>query len=96
MVVDDLNVESMTGTPDEADPPLLIHPDAVLPGTVPFELLEAIRRRHPQILQDRSRVEHSKLPERRPLDVWAQSFDGLTTEELLGVAVLEGLDHSEP
>ncbi len=95
MVVDDLDVESMAGTPDEADPPLLIHPDAVLPGTVPFQLLKPIRRRHPQILQDRRRVEHSQFPERRPLDVRAQSLDRLATEESLGVAVLEGLDHAE-
>ena len=94
MVVDDLDVESMAGTPDEADPPLLVHADAELPRTITFELLKAIRRRHTQILQDRGRVEHPELPKGDSLDIGAKSLDGLSPEEALGVAVLEGLDHA--
>lgn len=84
----------MAGTPDEADPPLLVHADAELPRTITFELLKAIRQRHPQILQDRGRVEHPELPKCDLLDIGAKSLDGLSPEQALGVAVLEGLDHA--
>jgi len=95
VVVDDLDVEGVAGTPDEADPPLLVHPDAELPGTFTLELFEAIRRGHPQVLQDRGRVEHPELPKGDALNVWPKTLDGLPLEEALGVAVLEGLDHAK-
>jgi len=96
VVVDDLNVEGVAGTPDEADPPPLVHSDAELPNAVTLELLEAIRRRHPKILQGCGRVEHPQLPKCHALDVGPQSFDRLPAEEALGVSVLEGLDHAQP
>jgi hypothetical protein len=96
VVIDNLDVERVAGTPDEAEPPLLIHPNAELPGAVTLELLKAIRRRHPQILQDRGRVEHPELTKGDSLDIGAKSFDGLPREEALGVAVLERLDHTAP
>jgi len=93
VVVDDFDVEGVAGPPDEADPPLLIHSDAELPGPVALELLKAIRRGHPQIFEDRGRIEHPELPKGDTLDIRAQSLDRLSTEEALCVAVLEGLDH---
>jgi hypothetical protein len=37
VIVNDLDVEAISGTPDKADPPLIIDADAVLPGAFAFQ-----------------------------------------------------------
>ena len=49
--VGDLNVEGISITPNKADSPLVVDPDAVLPFAVPFQFLQPIPRRHAQILE---------------------------------------------
>jgi hypothetical protein len=39
MIVDDLDVKGVTVTPPEADPPLLVDPDAVLALAIAFQSL---------------------------------------------------------
>src|SRR4029077_11475337 len=51
MVVNDLDILGAARRPAAADPELIVHPDAVLPGAVPLEPLEPIAWRHPQVFQ---------------------------------------------
>src|SRR2546426_7590964 len=39
-------------SPPEADPPLLVDPDAVLTRTIARQLLQPVPRRHPQVRQN--------------------------------------------
>lgn len=50
LIVDDLNIECIAVAIAEADSPLVVDPDTPLPGAIPAQRLEAIRRRHAQIL----------------------------------------------
>jgi hypothetical protein len=51
VVIDDFNTIGTSGCPDEADAPLAIDTDAVLPCAVAFQGLQLVIRRHGKILQ---------------------------------------------
>ena len=57
MVVDYLNVDRTRFRPSEADPILVVDPDAVLTLTVSPERLQAIARWYSQVVQDLGLVE---------------------------------------
>lgn len=61
MIVDDLHLVGVAITPDEADPPLRVDANAVLPPTSPNEFLET-GGWHTQILRRFGRVEEEQLP----------------------------------
>jgi hypothetical protein len=44
MVVDDLHVFGVIAPPDEADPELIVDPDAVLPGSIAAERFQPVTR----------------------------------------------------
>ena len=50
VIIGDLNVVSVSPLPSEADPPLIIDPDAVLPGTISAEPFKVIAGRNSQIV----------------------------------------------
>jgi hypothetical protein len=49
LVVNDLHVFWPRVGPGEADPPLLVDPDAVLASAIPGELLQPVARRDEQV-----------------------------------------------
>jgi hypothetical protein len=51
MVVDDLDIVGVAITPAEADAPLVVNSDAVLPFALPGELLQPITGWCPQVLE---------------------------------------------
>ncbi|MBV6496471.1 MAG: hypothetical protein JFAIHJKO_01596 [Pyrinomonadaceae bacterium] len=51
MIINHLNVFCTGRRPSEADPPLVIDPDAPLTESVTLKGFEAIARRYPQIFQ---------------------------------------------
>jgi len=57
MIIDDLNVEGIPFFPSETYSLLVIDADAVLPGAVAFQRLQAVAGRYPQILQAASAME---------------------------------------
>ena len=80
MVIDDLDIVSMSGSPTEADAPLPIDANTVLPFSVTLQLLQPIRWRDLQVAQRGCRIEHSKLPERELLHIKTNSPDRFTIE----------------
>jgi hypothetical protein len=61
MIVRDLHVVGVVPAPHEADPVLVVDPDAMLPLSVAAQFLQAIAGRNPQILELKRTFEHGQL-----------------------------------
>lgn len=61
MVVNNFRIVSVAIVPDEANTPLIIDANTILATPATAQLLKAICRRNPQIVQARSIVQHSQL-----------------------------------
>jgi hypothetical protein len=92
VVVHDLDVVGAVRRPPEADPPLVVDPDAVLPVAVTPQRFEAVARRDAQGRQYGGGVDLQQLASRDPLDV-PEPADGPALEQGLGVGAGEGADH---
>jgi hypothetical protein len=68
VVIYDLNVIRIAVTPGKADAPLVVDSNAICPGTVAFQQLQLVPRRHPKILQPQRPMQVQKLSPRRPFD----------------------------
>ena len=64
MVVNDLNPFWTSVAPPEADTPLIIDSDTVLPRTITAQTLKPVARRNPKILQTTSGVNLPQLAQR--------------------------------
>jgi len=51
MIIDDLDIECVTATPPETDPPLPVDPNAVLALPITFQSLKLIRARNRKVRQ---------------------------------------------
>jgi hypothetical protein len=96
VIVNDLDLVRIAILPTEADSPLVIDADAVLARAITAELLEAIPRRHPEILQLLGGINHDQLPEHHPDQFGGKAADTLTPEQSLGIRIGEALDHPKP
>jgi hypothetical protein len=61
VIIDDLDIVSVPNAPYETDSPLFVDSNAVLTSPVTAKLLQAVARRHPQILQRLRIVQHREL-----------------------------------
>jgi hypothetical protein len=61
VIIDNFNVKGMPVTPPEADPPLLVDPDAVLALSVALQSLELIRASNRQV-STRPNIESIERP----------------------------------
>lgn len=61
MIIDDLDRLRPAVLPHEANPPLIVDPDAKLAGAVSLQGLQTIPRRNPKVLQRPSTVQVKKL-----------------------------------
>jgi len=93
VIVHDLDPRGISPAPPEADPPLVVDPDAVLTCAITSQALETIPRWYPQIVDVHSRVQHSELPQSDLLHFGAEPFRRSTIEQPLGVSITEALDH---
>lgn len=59
MIVNDLDLMRIARIPDEADPPLIVDPDAVLPSSISLQFLQPIPERNPKILERNGGIEQS-------------------------------------
>ncbi|HET9863989.1 MAG TPA: hypothetical protein VFP37_11140 [Steroidobacteraceae bacterium] len=83
MIVDNSNIRGITAFESENDTPLIIDSDRVEALPPPFECLESVSRRHPQVAQLRGIVQVQDFAARR-----AQKLGGKRAR-LFGPAVVK-------
>ena len=92
MIVNDLYVVRVAVLPAETDSPLLVDSYAVLPAPIVRELLEAVRRRNPQVFERIGSVQDKELSQRDPLET-SELAGSLALKDLLRLTATEALDH---
>jgi hypothetical protein len=92
VVVHDLDVLRFAVLPHEADPILVIDPDAVLPPPITAKGLEVIARKRAQVIESLGRVQLRELALCDPSNV-PEPTRRVTLEQRLGISVPEGPDH---
>ena len=93
MIVYNLNVVGVTCTPSEANPPLLINADAVLPFPVAAQGFKTVTWRYAQLVQVGCRVQHPQFPHSHPLDALRQLARMQAIVELLRLGTSERPNH---
>ena len=88
MVIDDFDLVRVSVAPDEAQSPLVIDPDAVLPGPVTLQGFQTVTRWLPQILKDMGSREHVELAQ-GGFPAGCKAGHGLALHEPAGVLVPE-------
>jgi hypothetical protein len=82
LIIDDLDFACISVSPEEANSPLAVYPDAVLSGPLPDKFLQVIRRGRADILQCCSSVKHPEFAPGRPLNTFRQHLRGDTMKNL--------------
>jgi hypothetical protein len=93
VVLDDLDVISVTIAPDKADSPLIVYADAVLSLSVARQSFKAIPGGNAKIRHGRAAMKHSQFPEGDGLDRRRLPARELSLEYLLRFLAFEALDH---
>jgi len=93
VVVAELDIMGVCVLPAEADPPLVVHANAVLSFAVAGKCLEAIARRDTQFVETNRGVYEKELAMRPPLNVRRKPPRALPSEDLLGLRIPEAPDH---
>ena len=81
MIIDNFNVFCCARVPDEADAPLAVDSDAVLPLPVASQSFDAIPRNRSHVLQVFGGFEHAQFSPRHLRDI-AESPTPLTMEQI--------------
>jgi hypothetical protein len=68
VIVDDFNILSVRGLPYETDPPLIIDPNTVLPGTIAIENFQPVTWHTPDFLQAGRSVKDAQLATGNPIE----------------------------
>jgi hypothetical protein len=93
VIVDDLHVVRIAGTPSKTNTPLIVDPDAVLAGPLAFQWFQPIARRNTQKVESRSGIDLQQLAMCNSLYVGRKPSTVLAPKELLGRSVRKALDH---
>jgi hypothetical protein len=94
VVVDNDYVVRIAISPGKTDPPLVIDADAMLAGSIPAELLQAIAWRDAKIVERFCRIDRDEFPEHGPARLGRVAANGLAGKEAFGVAIAEAPDHT--
>ena len=94
MIINDLYLLRRAFAPQEADTPLIIDPDTMLPLPVAAQSLEPVSGDGCEVLQLFGVIQHAKLAPRHPFDV-AEPATPLTVIQPLGLLAAEGSYHTE-
>ena len=89
MVVNDLNPFWTSVASLEADTPLIIDSDTVLPRTITAQTLKPIARGNPKILQTTRGVNLPQLAQRDVSDAWIEGRNRLPRKQPLGLTIPE-------
>jgi hypothetical protein len=95
VIIDDLDFEGVGTLPLEADPPLIVDPDAVLAGPVALQALQSVARWDAEIGETLGVVQHPQLPSCYLLNLTRQPPVDLSVPDLFSGSVLEESDHQE-
>jgi hypothetical protein len=95
MIVNDLNLGGIANLPPKADAPSLVHANTVLSGAITPELLQSIARRHAEVVELLGRIHRHQFAQHRALEIRRIASDGLASEQSLGIAIGECVDHRE-
>jgi hypothetical protein len=93
VVVNDLHLLWSSVRPHEADPPLVVDPDAVLSDSIALERFESVSGRNAEVLKHRRRSHLTKFAQRHPVDPRINRPHALTTPQMFGVLATERSDH---
>lgn len=93
MVIHDLYVICVLATPDEADPPSIVNPDAMLSGPILLERFKRISRRNAQLFQFVHGVQLSELTKRHALNVRRYASTFPLVKKLFCFPIRKPLDH---
>jgi hypothetical protein len=93
MVIHDLDVIGVTLQPDKTHAPLIINANAVLAFAVALQRFQSVPRQRPKGPDIRRSVQHSKFPQRLPLD-GLESAHRFPPEKMLGIRASKGTDHN--
>src|ERR1035438_2248127 len=93
MIIDDLDAFRCAFAPGEADSPLIVDPDTVLPLPVTAQSLKPVSWNCRHVLQLLGIVQHPKLPPCNCSNV-AESAALLAVKQLLGLPAAEGSYHT--
>lgn len=92
VVVNNFNFVRVSGIPAEADAPLIVDADAVLPGPVPLKGFKAVAGRNAESLQGGGGIEDVELVN-GPLEKIGRKAGALALPELLRLLVAEVRNH---
>jgi hypothetical protein len=93
VIVNDLHLLWPSIRPHEADPPLVVDSDAVLPGAIALESFQPVSRWETKIVELFRRPHLAQFPQRRRIDPRIDRRHTLTTPQPLGRLVAERSDH---
>jgi hypothetical protein len=93
VVVDDLDIFRSRILPAKADTPLIVDPDAELPGTLPFQGFQTIAWRHLEVIQAHRNLELPQLAARH-IGNAVESPNSIAPSKRLSIVAFEGSDHA--
>jgi hypothetical protein len=94
MVFNDLHILGTISYPAEADPPLIVDPDALLPLTVATQSLQSIAGRNAQVIEANGDLELAQLAACHDRDA-LKAPDALASRECFGVGTPKRSDHEQ-
>jgi len=93
VVIDDFDIVSVAALPLEADSPLIIDSDAVLPFPVVLQLFEAIARRDSEVIETDGSVDLKEFSQGHPVDFRRQFFRAAPIENRFRFPASEAENH---
>jgi hypothetical protein len=93
VVIDDLDLVSVSSLPDKTNAKPIVDSDAVLSMAVPLQGFQAVSRGTLQVLERSRGVQHPQFPYGGLLNCGRYFFDRLPVKQPFGLFTLEGPDH---
>lgn len=93
MIVRNLYVKRIPVLPAEANPPLVVHADAVLACALSLQGFQVVAIRRPQVVQAAGLMQQQQFPPCRALDLRRQPPGRLIVEQLFGFVAGEAAYH---
>src|SRR5579875_2833619 len=94
MVVNDRPLLWSGGGPHEADPPLVVDPDAVLTGPITFECLQSVARWDMKVIERHRGSQLTKLAQSDSMDSRVDRAHSFPEPQPFGVLAAERPDHT--